>query len=71
MKVRIDKKIWTILAILLGLSNTIVLYATFLAAWLNGGFVTIYIDKFNEAEVEFILIPIMIIVIIIGLKNEV
>lgn len=52
---------------LLSLSGFMVMTITFLIAFLNGYHVVVHINRYNEATIEFILIPIILIVVIIGL----
>jgi len=44
------------------IANSVVLYATFLFAYLsNSGAVTISVNNFGEAPIEFLLIPISLV----------
>lgn len=43
------------------ISGTVVLYLTFLVAFMNGGVVTITINSVGEAWPEFFLLPVMLI----------
>ena len=56
-----------IFGITLNLASSIVLYITFLLAYTNNHTAIININNYNEANVELILISIVIIIGIIGL----
>jgi len=42
------------------ISNSIVLFATFLYALFNGGYTTVLINSYNEAVIELFALPISI-----------
>jgi len=42
------------------ISNSIILFFTFISAYLNNYVITININKFGEAHIEFIFIPFSI-----------
>ena len=44
------------------LGNSILLYYTFLRAYFHNGVTIICIDKYNEAHIEFILLPMCLVV---------
>jgi len=55
------------IGLFIGLSNTIVLYITFLNAYFNNYKILVIINQYNEALIEFIALPIMFIFLIIAL----
>jgi hypothetical protein len=57
----------TLLGYSFGFSYAFVMWATFLVAYFNGGKVLVSINTYNEAGVEFILIPITIGIMLIGI----
>ena len=71
-------KLFTILGYTFGLSNSIVLFITFMKAYFSPTkAVLITINTFNEANIEMVFVPITVIITIIGLyyliggmKNE-
>jgi len=56
-----NKQFIVLIGILILLTNTITMYLTFLAAFLNSNSILITINTFGEAWLEFFLLPITII----------
>jgi len=67
-KKRIIKEIIKLFGCGFGLLSTIVLYMTFLKAYNSGNsFTLVTINTFNEANIEFILIPILLVFNVLSL----
>lgn len=65
------KKFISIIGIGICISNSFVMFFTFLFAFFNGGYFAIQINLYSEALPELILIPLSIIVGIYGLSKYV
>ena len=57
----------SVIGYLFSLSMQIVLTITFFTAYINGGYVTIYINNLNEAAIEAILVPMVLIISLVGI----
>ena len=53
-----------ILGLLIGISNSIVLYLSFLFAYFNDYVFSVNINNFGEAQVEFIVLPLALLLFI-------
>ena len=63
------KKILSLIGITVLLANSITLYITFLFAYFNNGKIIVYVNNMGEANFEFILIPVTIILGLYALKR--
>ena len=63
------KDLCALLGIGVCVSNSIILFVTFLYAFINGGKFSITINLYSEALPELIIIPITIIMSIYGLSR--
>lgn len=61
------KNIIAILGLSMCMSNSFILFVTFLYAFTNGGYICITINTYNEALLELIIIPIAIVMGTYGL----
>lgn len=48
------------------LGFAIVMYVTFLHAYFNGGYLSVRVDLLNEQYLEFVLIPIVLVLAVVG-----
>ena len=61
IKIKNFKKCIALIGITISICSNIVLFITFLSAYMNNGVITITINTCNEANTELILIPIVLI----------
>lgn len=69
MRLKINHKAFLILAYAPVFTISIVMFITFMCAYLNGGSILITINSLNEANIELICIPITLILSLIGFKH--
>ena len=63
------KDLCALIGISICVSNSVVLFITFLYAFINGGKFSITINLYSEALPELIIIPVTIIMSIYGLSK--
>lgn len=56
----------TVIGYTMGMGMSIVLYYVFAIAFINGGTVQVFINKYNEGWLEFFMFPIVLWFIVIG-----
>ena len=58
------KKPFVIIGLLIGISNSVVLYLSFLFAYFNDYVFSVNINTYGEAQVEFIVLPLALLLFI-------
>ena len=67
IKMANPKRCIAIIGVTVSLCSNVVLFITFLSAYMNNGVITITVNTCNEANTELILIPITLILTIYSL----